>query len=255
MTCLDFADAISALADGSLGAAERPRVEAHLEACADCRTLLDDLRALRQETAALPVEPLPAALWLRVAARLRDQGVQGDAPARASTTASFWQWAAVAALLVIAVGGGLFFTWSRRPATPAQSAVHQPHTDQGVTPGSTGNSASPASVQGIEMELRMAEEHYEKAISGLERVANTDESALDPQVAATVKRNLEVIDQAIAESRTALKTEPQNQPARESLFEALRRKIVLLQDTIALMNEMRKGNQAGAAQIVEGNKS
>ena len=105
------------------------------------------------------------------------------------------------------------------------------------------------------MELRMAEEHYEKAISGLEQVANTEQGALDPEVAATVKRNREVIDQAIAESRTALKTEPQNQPARESLFAALRRKIVLLQDTIALLNEMRKGNQAGAAQIVEGNKS
>jgi len=32
--------------------------------------------------------------------------------------------------------------------------------------------------------------------------------------------------------------------------------VALLQDTIALMNEMRKGNAAGAAQIVDGvNKS
>lgn len=103
--------------------------------------------------------------------------------------------------------------------------------------------------------MKMAEEHYERAITGLEQVASSGGSELDPQVAATVKRNLEVIDRAIAESRTALTTEPQNQPARESLFEALRRKILLLQDTIALMNEMRKGNEAGAAQIVEGNKS
>ena len=37
---------------------------------------------------------------------------------------------------------------------------------------------------------------------------------------------------------------------------ALRRKVALLQDTIALMNEMRKGNSAGAAQIVDSlNKS
>ena len=47
----------------------------------------------------------------------------------------------------------------------------------------------------------------------------------------------------------------QNSAARTSLFDALQRKISLLQDTIVLMNEMRKGNAAGAAQVVEGNKS
>ena len=71
-----------------------------------------------------------------------------------------------------------------------------------------------------------------------------------------LQKNLQVIDQAIAESRSALKAEPLSAPARDSLFDALRRKVALLQDTIALMNEMRKGNAAGAGQIVDGvNKS
>jgi len=70
-----------------------------------------------------------------------------------------------------------------------------------------------------------------------------------------LERNLTVINQAIAESSTALRTDPQSQPARESLMEAFRRKVTLLQDTIALMNEMRKGNSAGAAQIVDSSKS
>jgi hypothetical protein len=61
-----------------------------------------------------------------------------------------------------------------------------------------------------------------------------------------------VIDSAIAESRAALRAEPQSAPARDSLFDALKRKVALLQDTIALMNEMRKGNAAGAAQIIQG---
>jgi hypothetical protein len=60
-----------------------------------------------------------------------------------------------------------------------------------------------------------------------------------------------VIDQAIEESRVALRTEPASQVAQENLFEAFRRKIGLLQDTIALMNEMRQGDEAGAARIVE----
>ena len=67
---------------------------------------------------------------------------------------------------------------------------------------------------------------------------------------------MDVIDKAIGESRSALRAEPANRPAQQSLFEALRRKVSLLQDTIVLMNEMRKGNEAGAARIVEGiNKS
>ncbi len=246
-----FAEDVSALADGTLDPADRPRVEAHIEACADCRALLDDLRALRREASALPRDPLPPALWPRVAARLRDQGVRDETGAGGRS--AWWQWAAIAALLVLAVGAGLMMTWMRRPAV--QTTASQMHEDTGAQPGSTGNATANPSVQGVEAELRMAEEHYEKAITGLEQVAKSEQSSLDPQVAATVKRNLEVIDQAIAESRTALRTEPQNEPAREGLFDALRRKIVLLQDTIALMNEMRKGNQAGAAQIVEGNKS
>ena len=71
-----------------------------------------------------------------------------------------------------------------------------------------------------------------------------------------LQKNLQVIDQAIAESRSGLRSDPLSAAALASLFDALRRKVALLQDTIALMNEMRKGNSAGAAQIVDGlNKS
>ena len=114
----------------------------------------------------------------------------------------------------------------------------------------------------METEFRLAEQHYQNAIAKLEQAARLDQAsadqtvAIDPQTAAMLQKNLQVIDQAIAESRSALRSEPQSAPARDSLFDALRRKVGLLQDTIALMNEMRKGNSAGAAQIVDGvNKS
>jgi predicted anti-sigma-YlaC factor YlaD len=235
-----FSDAISALADGTLDPAERPRVEAHVETCAECRALLADLRALRQDAARLAPEPLPASLWPRLAARLREQGVQGEAD-RGRRQAP-WQGMAVAAVLALAIGAALFVAWSERAASrPAAT-----HAD------ASGNGTGDSTVLSVEAELRLAAEHYERAIQGLEEIATAADSPLEPQVAETVKRNLQVIDQAIAESRSALKLEPQNQPARESLFEALRRKVTLLQDSIALMNEMRKGNQAGAAQIGEG---
>src|SRR5436190_61045 len=95
------------------------------------------------------------------------------------------------------------------------------------------------------------EQHYQKAITGLEQAANAEKGALDPQTAATLQKNLAVIDQAINESRAALKMQPNSEPAQQSLLESFKTKIALLQDTVALINEMRKGNDAGAARILK----
>ncbi|MGH9330199.1 MAG: hypothetical protein ACRD09_07150, partial [Vicinamibacterales bacterium] len=226
--------------------------------CATCRRLLADLEALGRDARRLPRLEPPAALWTRVADGLRTQGVRevradrrdgqdsGGAAGRPGR-----QWLAVAAaVVVLIVGGAIAIQMMNRGATPASDApggaTLPPAAD------SAGNAGAAGLVESVEADLKAAEEHYERAIAGLEKIASADERTLDPQVAATLKKNLEIIDGAIAESRTALRSEPQSAPARESLFEALRRKMSLLQDTIALMNEMRKGNQAGTAQILEG---
>ena len=88
----------------------------------------------------------------------------------------------------------------------------------------------------------------------IEAIATTEQSELDPRTAATLQKNLAVIDQAISESRAAVRSEPASEPAQQSLIEGFKTKIGLLQDTVALINEMRKGNEAGAARIVSGLK-
>ena len=85
--------------------------------------------------------------------------------------------------------------------------------------------------------------------------ANVFLTLKDPKTAATLQKNLAVIDQAISESRAAMRSQPTNQPAQQSLVENFKTKIALLQDTVALINEMRKGNEAGAARIVSGLKT
>jgi hypothetical protein len=75
-------------------------------------------------------------------------------------------------------------------------------------------------------------------------------SATDPATAAVLQKNLMVMNNAIAESRKALEANPQSTSTQ--LYEMLKQKIRFLQDTIALMNDMRQGDAAGAAQIVEG---
>ena len=121
----------------------------------------------------------------------------------------------------------------------------------GTVASQQGNAAEPSSVQSGVEDLRQAERLLQSGIAKLKEGMGSDQASIPAETAATLDRNLAILDQAIAESSAALQQEPQNVAARNSLFDALQRKIALLHGTITLMNEMRKGNAAGAAQMVE----
>jgi hypothetical protein len=151
---------------------------------------------------------------------------------------------AIAAALVIAVGASIV------TLLPRGGGANAPQTTQ------QGNAGAQDPVQSFANEIRLAEQHLQNAIAKLEQAATSDEDVMDPQTAEILKKNLQVMDQAIAESRDALRVEPQSASARDHFFGALKRKVGVLQDTIALMNDIRKGNPAGTGQLVEGlNKS
>jgi tetratricopeptide (TPR) repeat protein len=257
MTCDDLRERIAELVEDGAGHAPDPDVEAHLASCGDCRSLLGDLRRIRQVSATLERRTLPAGTWAGIAARLEaDPDFQraSAAGARSGRRSLSWVWMAAAASLLVSVGVSLWVVgaaWRlNQTTTPAAHGTAATEADS----GETGNASPTALVESIEAELQAAASHYEKAIAGLEQVASASDSPLDPALTATLRQNLEVIDKAIADSREALKAQPDSRLAQESLFDAFRRKVALLQDTIALMNEMRKGNDAGAARIVEGLK-
>ena len=155
-------------------------------------------------------------------------------------------WLAAAAVLILATVVGLQFRAGRRAAGTPSSAASS------ATTATTSSISTGEAAQTVEAELRAAEEHYTKAITGLEQITKSEQGALDPGTSATLQKNLAVIDQAISESRAALRIQPASEPAQESLVENFKAKIGLLQDTVALINEMRKGNDAGAARIVSG---
>ena len=100
--------------------------------------------------------------------------------------------------------------------------------------------------------MKRAEAEYEKAIAQLEQLVKSGNPSVSATSVATLQRSLTTIDSAIAESRAALTSTPDSQPARTSLFEALRNKVNLLQHTVVLMNEMRKGDASGAAEAAAG---
>jgi len=227
MNCDAYRDRIDELVDGTLDGAARRELDAHLATCAECRALAEDLLAIRRATSHLPPLTPPDRNWReRLAVPL-----------------------AIAAVLLAAVAITSVMRQWRNSSAPSQT----PSAASTPAPGS--NEATAAELKSLQAELEQAQTHFENAIQKLDALAK-DQRALDPQMAANLQKAQLVIDQSIDESRAALKVNPANERAQESLFDAFRTKISLLQDTISLINEMRKGNQAEAARIADGlNKS
>jgi hypothetical protein len=103
----------------------------------------------------------------------------------------------------------------------------------------------------VARELLAAESHYGKAIEGLEQIVAQNQGVLPEELAAELGRNLVLIDTAIHESRSAIAAKPQSPAAQQSLLQALRSKVTLLQNTILLINEVRKGQGENALDLIE----
>jgi anti-sigma-K factor RskA len=250
--------ALNEYVDGSIGTAERSDVKHHLAACAACRQTVEDLREILRTTGELELREPPVRAWSRLerairmerehGARVKQPGGTVNGPAEARHDGNYATWLAAAAVLVLATVVGLRYVPARTTGAPP------PPLPAAATPGAGASITAGDAAQSIESELRQAEAHYENAIKGLEVIANSEQSELDPRTAATLQKNLAVIDQAISESRAAVRAQPANEPAQQSLIDGFKTKIGLLQDTVALINEMRKGNEAGAARIASGLK-
>src|SRR5438270_11874059 len=159
---------LNELVDDGLGTAERADVERHLTTCAECRQRVEELQQLRRSAAALePMRP-PARAWRRIEQEIK--GRQGRVSRRPV-------WLAAAAVLVLAALVGL------RTGLPWR------HTTETPAPAGDGRELA----QSVESELLQAEQHYQKAISGLEQIANAEKGSLDPQTAATLQKNLAVV--------------------------------------------------------------
>ena len=235
-TCREIQPALSLLVDSRLTAEAEVRVREHLGTCPACRGVLADLDRLRRATREIgPISP-PDHVWLQIAGQIRQSDRATTAPAR-PVRAPIWQWAGLAAALVLVTAG--VYVVERMPSGPS------------APPAQTEARTPAGSVDAIADELNLAAAHYERALAELEALAGANGSPVDAAVAGDVHRSLDAIDLAIAESRAALASNPQSEPARDSLFDALRRKITVLQTTVSLINEMRSGDPDGAQRAAE----
>ena len=240
--CDRYLNAIHELVDGTLGPIRRAELELHLETCEGCRALADDLKAIAASARSLEVMAPPDRVWQSISAQLRADGriTGGPASRRHRSTSLF----AIAAALILAIGGSLLLL-NRPDSRPAAPTAQVAPENGNVAPD------VPVQMDNVATELARTEQHFQNAIE--QATKNAD--GVDPATAAVLQKNLLVVNEAIAESRKALESNPQNASAQQSLYDVLKKKIQFLQDTIALMNEMRQGDAAGAAEIVEGGKS
>ncbi|MCX6543090.1 MAG: zf-HC2 domain-containing protein [Acidobacteria bacterium] len=238
--CERMGPLIDDLVDDRLDLAVRQQLESHLAECESCRRTADDLREIRRSAGDLPARRPRPEVWARIAQQL---AVEAPARPRAFWTATRVA-LAMAAVMVLSVVTSVVVLRGPRPS-PQQT----PSTESAAT---AVHPSAPDTVKDVDEHLRIADANYQQAITGLEKIVATEHAALDPAVAATLQKNLGIIDQAIRESRAAITSQPTSQLAQTSLFDALRQKVALLEDTVALINVMRRGDQAGAARLIGG---
>src|SRR4029077_4928977 len=80
-------------------------------------------------------------------------------------------------------------SWGAPATRPGGRRGRRPVRRAGRGGGGPPPVAPGGAVQSIETELRQAESHYENAIKGLEAIANTEQSELDPRTPAPLQKN------------------------------------------------------------------
>lgn len=211
-----WTDRLSAYLDDELEASEREALERHLETCAECRTVLTDLRAVVTRAASLPKRTPESDLWPGI-----EERVARIRPFRRTFTFTFsWPQLAAAAVVLLALSGAIAW-WLRAPVAPATAARDEAAVRSGRTPSTT-------------LPVSFADESYDHAVADLERALSEDRARLDPKTVEVIEKNLAAIDAAIAQAQRALAADPSNTYLNGHLADARRRKLAWLRAVSAM---------------------
>lgn len=237
MTHEQILELLDEFVGGDLPPREERDVRRHLMQCESCRAEEQALRALLDEAAALPDEIVPERdLWTDIAPRLQSRGSLADEPADALTEVRvigprparplpWWMSAAAAVALVVTTSFATLQLSGRGAETVPAIESQQAQGPQGAAPRNATTALAA---------FKPAEQEYEKAISDLEIVLQTQRDRMAPQTAATLEANLKIIDKAIAESRAALAADPNSAELTHMLSDAYDTKLDVLRQAVSL---------------------
>lgn len=222
-----FTDRLSDYLDDELTASERLAVDSHLAECGECARTLEELRHVVDRARTATPRPPSRDLWDGIASRLAEEASRAPLPfadRRRRVSLTLPQLAA-AAVLVAALSGAVVFLAGHR------SAIVQPK----ATPDSAAvrADASPSPTVDVAT-VSFADAQYDQAVSDLETALKRGRGKLDASTVAAIEQSLQTIDQAIAQARQALATDPANGYLSGHLVEARRRKLDLLRRAAAL---------------------
>jgi hypothetical protein len=189
---------INDLVDETLPTHELTLALQHVNTCAQCRGEIEELRAMLHRMAQLPAAITPT----------RDLRSDVWAKVDHKTLWSFRYPLAAAAVLLIALSSAIT-VFVLRPESGPQIRM----TEMQATPS---------------VDLVSLEREYSQEVEELQRALRQDRESLSPETVRILEENLQIIDSAIQEARTALATDPQSGMLGELLRSAYQRKVELL---------------------------
>jgi hypothetical protein len=207
MNCAEFRARADAYANGSLPVTEAQAFEWHLDGCAACSALLEELERRLEETTVLPRSLEPSAdLWPAIQSRLAPRVGRGRVAVPA------WLLAA-AAVLLVALSSATTALLLRRPSSNALAIQ------------------VPSAIAPLEVD-------YVSATADLGAALARFRTRLAPATIAVIERNLAIIDSALAESRRALARDPGNATLERLVIAAWEQKVDFLRRATALAPEL-----------------
>jgi hypothetical protein len=219
ITCKAFLNHLPLRMEGS----PYPDADTHLRNCPSCRNVVDDLNAIHSEVrswSAEEAEP-PARVWTSLRLQLEQEGLIRDertAQLDLSRPRGFSGWfaglprpalAGAYLVLLIAVAFGL--------SRPINKRANEARWLEG-----TQDSTLPLSAQ-----------------LTAEQVSFASFNDSNPVVTASLNKNLAIVDNYIALCEKSVQEEPQNEVARDYLYEAYQQKA----DLLAQMTERGENNR------------
>ncbi len=224
MTCQELDQRLDDWLAGALAPSEAASVEAHLAGCAACREAERKLRRVLAHAAALPRSLAPRRdLWPEIEQRL--------ARPRERSWAFAWRSPLALAAAATVVLGLVAVLWRHQPAATVKTA-------EIPVASSTFQAVSESLV--ADPVLAQAEREYEAAANALLQTLRerARQVRLAPEELSRISRNLELIDQALAELRQAIARDPANPELNRMLVATHKKKVDVLRRIVMLSTDL-----------------
>ena len=222
MTCGELELRLADYLDGTIGDAERAAIEAHLATCERCAAIVQALDERPTAATSLPTLQPSRDLWSGIASRIAPRVLPLAKPGAVWTPRRRQiAWLSAGAAALVAASVMITVVVIRKPGN---GPIAKGPTDSAQV-------VVPALPQ-LPRDAQFAA--YDTTLTLLSAAVNSRKSTLDTATIRIIKKNIMLIDAAIAESRAALAKDPNNKYLTQQLTRVLDKKVGLLR-TAALL--------------------